>query len=86
MSHSSIEIKLFARLREAAGQEAFHITIPQEGMLVEDVLNHEKTTSVLGTVLNEHGYLVAINKGMARPGDAIRPGDEVALFPPVTGG
>jgi molybdopterin synthase sulfur carrier subunit len=29
---------------------------------------------------------VAVNHAMAKPGDAVRDGDEVALFPPVTGG
>jgi molybdopterin synthase sulfur carrier subunit len=30
--------------------------------------------------------LVAINQEHARPGDPVRDGDEVAFFPPVTGG
>jgi molybdopterin converting factor small subunit len=29
---------------------------------------------------------VAVNQEYARPGDPVRPGDEIALFPPVTGG
>ena len=29
---------------------------------------------------------VAVNQVYARPGDPVGPGDEVALFPPVTGG
>ena len=29
---------------------------------------------------------VAVNQSYAQPGDVIAPGDEVALFPPVTGG
>jgi len=29
---------------------------------------------------------VAVNQAYARPGDPVAPGDEVALFPPVTGG
>jgi len=28
----------------------------------------------------------AVNQDFAEPGDAVRPGDEVAFFPPVTGG
>lgn len=30
--------------------------------------------------------LAAINQEMSRPEDAVRDGDEVAFFPPVTGG
>ena len=29
---------------------------------------------------------VAVNQEYARPGDPVGPGDELALFPPVTGG
>ena len=29
---------------------------------------------------------VAVNQEYAKPGDPVRPGDEIALFPPVTGG
>ena len=29
---------------------------------------------------------VAVNQEYARPQDPVKPGDEVALFPPVTGG
>lgn len=29
---------------------------------------------------------VAVNQEYAKPGDPVAPGDEIALFPPVTGG
>jgi len=29
---------------------------------------------------------IAVNHDIARPDTPVRPGDEVALFPPVTGG
>lgn len=29
---------------------------------------------------------VAVNQEYARPGDSVKAGDEIALFPPVTGG
>jgi molybdopterin converting factor small subunit len=29
---------------------------------------------------------VAVNQEYARPSDPVKPGDEIALFPPVTGG
>ncbi len=29
---------------------------------------------------------VAVNQEYAKPGDRVKPGDEVAFFPPVTGG
>ena len=35
---------------------------------------------------NDRVVRVAINQRFARPEDAVAPGDEVAVFPPVTGG
>jgi len=35
---------------------------------------------------NDRVVRVAINQRFAKPDDAIAPGDEVAVFPPVTGG
>ena len=31
-------------------------------------------------------FRVAVNRAYARPGDALSPGDEIALIPPVSGG
>ncbi|MFE8072461.1 MoaD/ThiS family protein [Marinobacteraceae bacterium S3BR75-40.1] len=86
MSQSTIRIRLFARLREAAGREGFDITVPEQGIAVGDMLRHETTASLLGTALTANPCLVAVNQAMAHAGDVIRAGDEVALFPPVTGG
>jgi len=30
--------------------------------------------------------MIAINQAMAKPQSPVKPGDEVAFFPPVTGG
>jgi molybdopterin converting factor subunit 1 len=35
---------------------------------------------------DEEAIRVAVNHDYARPADPVRPGDEVAFFPPVTGG
>lgn len=36
--------------------------------------------------LDDSRLLVAVNQTMARPGTPVQDGDEVAFFPPVTGG
>lgn len=37
-------------------------------------------------VLREGRVLMAVNQAVARPDTVVRDGDEVAFFPPVTGG
>jgi molybdopterin synthase sulfur carrier subunit len=39
-----------------------------------------------GEVLRAPNVIVAVNQAVAEPGQALRDGDEVAFFPPVTGG
>ncbi|RDD62413.1 molybdopterin converting factor subunit 1 [Ferruginivarius sediminum] len=35
---------------------------------------------------DRHAIRIAVNQEYARPGDPVKAGDEIALFPPVTGG
>jgi molybdopterin converting factor small subunit len=35
---------------------------------------------------NREAIRVAVNQEYAQPGDPVKAGDEIALFPPVTGG
>ena len=39
-----------------------------------------------GALAEKKNVRAAVNQDMAKPGAAIRAGDEVAFFPPVTGG
>lgn len=83
---SQLSIQLFARLREVAGQSSVQFLIPDEGCLVADLLQALKADPELGEIVRSMTVLTAVNHSMARAEDRILPGDEVALFPPVTGG
>ena len=39
-----------------------------------------------GALAEKKNVRAAVNQDMAKPGAAIRAGDEIAFFPPVTGG
>ncbi len=83
-----IEVLYFARLRERLGCEREKL----------DYCPALATVQQLATVLRERGgtwaselalgkaLRVAVNQRMATPDTAIADGDEVAFFPPVTGG
>jgi sulfur-carrier protein len=76
----SIKVKFFARLREQVGRPEQDMEF-RPGLRVSDV-RRETISSVQG---NET-FLVAVNMEYKREDVELNDGDEVAFFPPVTGG
>ena len=79
-----LEIKLFATLKDRAGQNTIQITLTPPAT-VKTLLSavaeaHPALQSSLAT------SLVSVNKSFAFPETEIHEGDEIALFPPVSGG
>jgi len=75
----SIKVRYFAGLREQLGRE--HEDLDARG--IETAADVWKQVSSRDLPANT---LVAINQEYAKPGDPVTDGDEVAFFPPVTGG
>ncbi|MBK1873990.1 MULTISPECIES: molybdopterin converting factor subunit 1 [Marinobacter] len=86
MTDQTLTVRFFARLREELGTE--QLTLPAE---------KNQTAGDLLAVLASRGgpwaqlqgnqpVMIAINQAMAKPAAAVKAGDEVAFFPPVTGG
>ncbi|WP_016957489.1 molybdopterin synthase sulfur carrier subunit [Catenovulum agarivorans] len=80
-----IKVLFFAQLRETLGQEEY--------LLDAESLNVAELKKLLieqnpawQTALQEKRLLVAVNQNMANEHSPINSGDEVAFFPPVTGG
>lgn len=83
-----IRLLYFASLREQLGIDREQIDLPPDVQQVADLVAHLRARGgaweqVLADA--EH-VLVAINQEMARAEDPIADGDEIGLFPPVTGG
>ncbi|HET8730187.1 MAG TPA: molybdopterin converting factor subunit 1 [Moraxellaceae bacterium] len=82
-----ITILYFARFRERLGQdrEALALPAPATVQALLDVLvaRGGPWAEQLG---GGRGVLVAVNQQMASREAALDDGDEVAIFPPVTGG
>jgi molybdopterin synthase catalytic subunit len=74
-----IHVRLFAVLRERAGAEEIELELP-DGASVNDAL------SELQHVTDGIRVVMAVNQEYADPGLELRPGDELALIPPVSGG
>jgi molybdopterin synthase sulfur carrier subunit len=83
-----VKILYFARLRETLGTAAESIELPAG---VTTVARLRELLIARGgawaEALASGGALrVAVNQEMAQPATPVRAGDEVAFFPPVTGG
>ena len=84
--NSAITVQLFARLRETAGRDRLELPIPPEGCSIAALIETLKDHPQLGESIRTSNVLAAVNQTMARAEDRVEPGDEVAFFPPVTGG
>jgi molybdopterin synthase sulfur carrier subunit len=76
----SIKVRYFASLREKMGRV-------EESLAPEDM----HTVAEVWKAVNEgqplpEGLLCAVNLEYAEPATPVHDGDEVAFFPPVTGG
>lgn len=76
----SVKVKVFAHLRERLGFDEQTLE-PPDGASVADVW-----AAVSGEEALPRHVLAAVNLDYAQPDTPVRDGDEVAFFPPVTGG
>lgn len=78
--YMSIEVKFFASLREALGMASIVLDVPA-GIQVTEIWHLATKNADLPA-----NTLCAINMEYARLEDVVHDGDEIAFFPPVTGG
>ena len=79
-----MNIKLFATLKDRAGQRSIDVPLTEAtrvDALIEQVgRSHPALADALPSCV------VAVNRQFAEPETTVNVGDEVALFPPVSGG
>jgi molybdopterin converting factor subunit 1 len=79
-----LSVRLFAHFRERAGADAVTVELP-DGATVGTLLARLGGLWPDATGLLEKS-VVAVNEEYAPADHALRPGDDVALIPPVSGG
>jgi molybdopterin synthase sulfur carrier subunit len=85
----TVTLVYLARLREAFGRAGETLELPATpAPTVDTVLATLRARGgAFGAELAPgRAYRVAVDHAIAGPGTVVRPGAEVALFPPVTGG
>ena len=83
-----IKVLFFAKLRELLGTNQVDVTFTESDNKVSDVLAAlRQKGEVWAEELNENkSFRIAVNQEMVTEEVMINEGDEMALFPPVTGG
>jgi molybdopterin synthase sulfur carrier subunit len=83
-----LTILYFAWLRERTGTAEETVTPPADVRTVGDLIAWlaERSPGHASAFANRRTVRCAVNQDFADPAAPIGPGDEVAFFPPVTGG
>ena len=78
----------FAWVREQIGRDTEEIALPADVQTVAALLDWLRSRGGgYASALNDLSVIrVAVNQEFAAPDHAVADGDEIALFPPVTGG
>jgi molybdopterin synthase catalytic subunit len=80
-----VRVLLFATLKDMAGKPRLTLTLPLSSANVTDV-RHALMAQFPAMKANLEAAISAVNEEYAFPEDAVHDGDEVAFFPPVSGG
>lgn len=83
-----IRVLYFAWLRERMGRAEEALPLPEGVTTVAELIGWLTARDTAGAHAFANAQVVraAVNQDFAGPSDPVRPGDEVAFFPPVTGG
>ncbi len=86
MTDQTLTVRFFARLREELDTD--QVELPAEaGQTAGDLLSQlSGRGGVWAQLTGDQPVMIAVNQAMAKPSTPVGPGDEVAFFPPVTGG
>lgn len=77
----NVTVKFFASLKDQFGEPVMQIELPDDRPTVEDIWK-----IVSGHERMPENILSAINLEYAEAREKVKAGDEIAFFPPVTGG
>ena len=83
-----VKLLFFAALREQLGTPGEEIELPSDVTSVAGLRSHlmQRGDAWRAAFGDRKLVRIAVNQEMVSPVNPIRPGDEIAFFPPVTGG
>ena len=83
-----ITIRLFAKIREELGVDQFELALDEGEQTIEVIVGllSDEHGAAWEQCLNAPNTLYAINQQIVEKHQSVKDGDELAFFPPVTGG
>ncbi len=83
-----VTVLYFASLRESLGVGREQVALPAGTPTVAALLDalRSRDSRWADAFAAGRAWRVAVNQQMADPATPLKPGDEIAFFPPVTGG
>jgi molybdopterin synthase sulfur carrier subunit len=81
-------IKYFSLIREHVGKSEEEINLPESVVTIDDLINYLISVNEVYKIafLKRDLIKIAVNKSYSSAGTKINDKDEIAFFPPVTGG
>ena len=86
MADDTITVRFFARLREELGTDLETLPCQEDQTTVDLLAQLAGRGGPWQQLATGQPVMIAVNQTMANPKTPVKPGDEVAFFPPVTGG
>jgi molybdopterin converting factor subunit 1 len=79
-----IHVRLFAMIREKAGTSALTLELPEDARVADAAAALAERLPAVAAYLSRVAF--AVNEAYAAREALLRPGDELAIIPPVSGG
>lgn len=83
---NTLTVRFFARLREELGTESLTLPAHPDATAGQLLSQLAERGGAWAQLTGAQPVMIAVNQTMAKPQTRLKPGDEVAFFPPVTGG
>jgi len=81
-----VSIRFFAGFREKIGAEKIEVSVPDETTLADFITRLESDYPEISALIEKNKATIAVNHEIVDMDQTISDGDEIALFPPVSGG
>ncbi|QBM18320.1 hypothetical protein MARI_24600 [Marinobacter sp. JH2] len=86
MTDKTFTVRFFARLREEIGTEQLTLTATEHQTAGDLLAELASRGGPWAQLQGDQPVMIAINQAMVKSTAPVQAGDEVAFFPPVTGG
>ncbi len=81
-----IKVLYFASIKDKLGEESEYFEV-EDGTTLEFLLNQIKSkNNNIAKLLESRSFLFAVNQEVANLDAILKPGDEIAILPPLSGG